>query len=348
MMPSTSFPEVRSLQSSRQFEASNLCEHAPMSIRAYAPACIGNFAAGFDLMGAALAPLDGSLWGDVVRAWPAPSATPASLEVSGPFGAQMPADPWQNLVLRTYLLFRAAVEARGGVCPPLAFHLEKNLPRCSGLGSSASSVAATLVACQHLVAEPLPQPALFEVAGRAEGFVSGSVHLDNVVPILLGGLQLLVPGRGETPEARALPWPADLIVVVLAPAFEVATVNSRQVLPRSFTMAETLAFAENLTGFVHAVDVGDRELLGRCLRDVLTEPHRAGLVPGFRAAQAVALAEGAFGCGLSGSGPAIFAVARSAEHGAVVGEGMRRALAAAGLASTVRLCGLDPLGARVL
>jgi homoserine kinase len=326
----------------------DLCEDARMSVRAYAPACIGNFAAGFDLMGAALAPLDGSLWGDVVEAWPLPSTSSATLEVSGPFGAQMPEDPWQNLVLRTYLLFRAAVEGRGGVCPALAFHLEKNLPRCSGLGSSASSVAATLVACQQLVAEPLPQPELFEVAGRAEGFVSGSIHLDNVVPILLGGLQLLVPGRGKTPEARALPWPEDLIVVVVAPVFEVATVNSRQVLPRSFKMAETLAFACNLTGFVHAVDVGDRELLGRCLRDVLTEPHRAGLVPGFRAAQAAALAAGALGCGLSGSGPAIFAVALSAEQAAGVGEGMRRALAEAGLAATVRLCGLDRQGARVL
>ncbi len=322
-----------------------------MSVRAYAPACIGNFAAGFDLMGAALAPLDGSLWGDVVRAWPAPasaSASLASLAVSGPFGAQMPADPWQNLVLRTYLLFREAVEARGGACPVLAFHLEKNLPRCSGLGSSASSVAATLVACQHLVAEPLPAPELFTVAGRAEGFVSGSIHLDNVVPILIGGLQLLVPGPGGRPEARALSWPEDLVLVVLAPAFEVATANSRQVLPRSFTMAETLAFAENLAGFVHAVDVGDRELLGRCLRDVLTEPHRAALVPGFRAAQAAALAEGALGCGLSGSGPAIFAVAGSPGHGKEVGEAMRRALTAAGLASEVRLCGLDRQGARVL
>jgi homoserine kinase len=266
----------------------------------------------------------------------------------------MPADPWQNLVLRTYLLFRAAVEARGGVCPSLGFHLEKNLPRCSGLGSSASSVAATLVACQHLVEEPLSEPELFEVAGRAEGFVSGAVHLDNVVPILKGGLQLLVPGPGGPGgkegilEARALPWPEDLIIVVLSPAFEVATVNSRQVLPRTIPMAEALAFAENLAGFVQAAHTGDRELLGRCLRDVLTEPHRAGLVPGFRAAQAAALALGAIGCGLSGSGPAIFAVARSIEQAEEVGEGMRRALAEAGLAAEVRLCRLDRLGARVL
>ena len=96
-------------------------------------------------------------------------------------------------------------------------------------------------------------------------------------------------------EARALPWPDDLVLVLVSPAFELATASSRQVLPRAFTLAETLAFAENLAGFVHAVDSGDRELLSRCLRDVLTEPHRAPLVPGFRAAQAAALDRGALG-----------------------------------------------------
>ncbi|HEV7516859.1 MAG TPA: homoserine kinase [Thermoanaerobaculia bacterium] len=319
-----------------------------MSVRAYAPACIGNFAAGFDLLGAAIAPLDGSPWGDVVGA---ERADTPSLAVAGPFAAQMPADPWQNLVLQSYLLFRAAVEAKGAACPPFAFHLTKNLPRCSGLGSSASSVAATLVACQQLLGEPLSLPELFAVAGRAEGFVSGSIHLDNVVPILVGGLQLIVPsppGPGSLPEARALPWPDDLVLVLLVPAFELATASSRQVLPSGFSLAATLAFAENLAGFVHALVTEDRALLGRCLRDVLTEPYRAGLVPGFRAVQAAALSQGALGCGLSGSGPAIFAVAGSPEHGQEMGEAMRRALAAAGVAAAVRLCGLDRQGARVL
>jgi homoserine kinase len=317
-----------------------------MSTRAYAPASIGNFAAGFDLLGAALAPLDGSLWGDVVRAEPA--AGPPSLTLSGPHAGEMPADPWENLVLRAYGLFRQAVEARGRECPPLAFHLEKNLPRCSGLGSSASSVAATLVACQHLLGEPLSRAELFTVAGRAEGFASGAIHLDNVVPILAGGLELLVPGPDGLPEARSLPWPDDLVLVVASPHFELATAASRQVLPPSYTLAQTLAFAQNLAGFLHAVDSGDRELLGRCLRDVLTEPYRASLVPGFRAAQAGALTAGALGCGLSGAGPAIFAVAATAEAGTAIGAAIHHALAEAGLASEIRLCGLDRLGARVL
>src|ERR1700750_2815962 len=100
-----------------------------MTLRAYAPPSIGNFAAGFDLMGAALAPLDGSLWGDVVTA---ELADQPGLTVSGPFAA------WRNLVRRTFGLFREALRAKGSEMPPVAFHLEKNLPRASGLGSSAA------------------------------------------------------------------------------------------------------------------------------------------------------------------------------------------------------------------
>jgi homoserine kinase len=120
------------------------------------------------------------------------------------------------------------------------------------------------------------------------------------------------------------------------------------VLPKAFSLADTLAFAQNLAGFVHALESGDRALLRRCLRDVLAEPYRAPLVPGFRAAQAGALVAGALGCSLSGAGPAIFAVAESRTQGATVADAVQRALGDAGLASETRLCRLDRRGARVL
>ncbi len=316
-----------------------------MTVRAYAPASIGNFAAGFDLLGAAVAPLDGSLWGDVVEA---EVAAAPSLTVSGPHAADLPEDPQQNLVLRTFALFRDALRRKGIGCPEAAFHLEKNLPRKSGVGSSASSVAATLTACQALSGAPLSRAELYAVAGQAEALVAGAPHLDNVVPALAGGLQLLVPGGGDAPEARRLPWPDDLALVVVSPALELSTEHSRQVLPRSFALAETLAFAQNLAGFVHALESGDRALLRRCLRDVLAEPHRAPLVPGFRAAQAAALEAGALGCTLSGAGPALFAVAESPDHGRAVANALQAALRGAGPDSQARLCGLDPRGARIL
>jgi homoserine kinase len=154
-------------------------------------------------------------------------------------------------------------------------------------------------------------------------------------------------GQGGAPDARALPWFDDLVLVVASPACELATARSRRVLPREFPLALTLAFAQNLAGFVQALESGDRDLLRRCLRDVLAEPYRAPLVPGFRAAQSGAIAAGALGCTLSGAGPAIFAVTEVPQSEDVA-DALRHALEGAGLPTTTRLCRLDSRGSRVL
>lgn len=316
-----------------------------MTVSAYAPACIGNFAAGFDLLGAAVAPLDGSPWGDVVSVAPAEALR---LTVSGPYAAALPADPRDNLVLRTAELVQEALVAKGLSAPAFGLHLAKNLPLASGLGSSSSSVAATLTACQRLLGDPFSQAELFDLAGRGEALVSGAVHLDNVVPALVGGLQLVVPGPEGSAQARGLPWPDDLLFVVVHPDFQLTTESSRRVLPAELPLHTAVAFAENLAALVHALDVEDRDLLRRCLRDLVAEPYRAGLVPGFRAAQAAALAAGAWGCTLSGAGPSIFAVAPAHDVANAVAAAVVTAFERAELAAEARLCRLDRQGARIV
>lgn len=314
-------------------------------IRAYAPASIGNFAAGFDCLGAALAPLDGKLLGDVVELRPAQTC---SLEVDGPFAHQL-GDPADNLVLRTHRLFREAVEAEGGLCPDFAFRLEKHLPINSGLGSSASSIVATLAGLQAALGEPLGWPEVLELAGRAEGIYSGGVHLDNVAPSLSGGLQLVVPGRreGQAYASRALPWFEDLAVAVVHPDFALPTARSRAALPPAVALADAVDWGRNLAALVHALHTRDRGLFTRSCRDLLAEPHRAPLVPGFAEAQAAALAAGAWGCSLSGSGPSAFAVVDE-PHGPAVLQALQQGFRGAGLDSRGWLCGLDARGARVL
>lgn len=297
-------------------------------MRAYAAAGVGNFAAGFDVLGASLAPVDGSLWGDVVEIVAADSPR---FTVAGPYADRLPSDPTDNLVVRTRDLFGEIVPL-----PPLALTLHKGLPVCSGLGSSAASVAATVAALNAWCGEPLDREALLDVAGRAEGLASGSVHLDNVAPALLGGL-LLITSSGLP---RELPFPADLRIVVASPALSLATREARRVLPREVPLSLAVAHAENLAGFIHALHTDDRALLRATLRDLLAEPWRADLVPGFREAQAGALGAGALGCSLSGSGPAVFAVCGEEDAPAVAA-----ALKGFGI---VRICRLDVRGARIL
>ena len=312
---------------------------------AYAPASIGNVAAGFDLLGAALAPLDGSLLGDLVHV---DHAREASFQITGPFAHALADDTRPNLALRARDLFIEAVRAGGDGAGPFAITLEKRLPVASGLGSSASSIVATLVGLQALCGDPLSGSDLLDLAGRAEGLTSGGRHLDNVAPSLLGGLQLLVPGREGHAATRRLPWPADLLLVVVHPAYQLSTAKSRGVLPERPGWAEAVDFAGNLASLVQALHNDDRALLARCLRDPIVEVHRAPLVPGFRAAQAAAKEAGALGCSLSGSGPSVFAVAEEEGQAGAISEAIRKAFANAGLESRSWLCALDPEGARVL
>jgi homoserine kinase len=312
---------------------------------AYAPASIGNVAAGFDLLGAALAPLDGSLLGDLVQV---AHAAEASFQLTGPYAAALADDRRPNLALRARDLFIEAVRAGGDEVGAFAITLEKRLPVASGLGSSAASIVATLVALQSLCGDPLSGSDLLTLAGRAEGLTSGERHLDNVAPSLLGGLQLLVPGRDGLPATRRLPWPADLLLVVVHPAFRLSTAESRGALPERPGWRETVDFAGNLASLVEALHTGDRALLARCLRDPLVEAHRAPLVPGFRAAQAAALAAGALGCSLSGSGPSVFAVAEDELQAGLISTAIRKGFTEVGLASQGWVCALDPEGARVL
>ncbi|MBI4913795.1 MAG: homoserine kinase [Acidobacteria bacterium] len=316
------------------------------SLRAYAPASIGNFAAGFDLLGAALAPRDGSLLGDLVEVHPAEAD---SLEILGPYAATLPGPPEDNLVLRTARLYAEALRSRGLEAGPARFVLHKNLPVNSGLGSSASSIVAALTALQAAAGEPLARNEVLDLAGRAEGIFSGGVHLDNVAPSLAGGLQLIVPGRrpGQPLASRSLPWFEDLQVVVVHPDFELPTARSRAVLPPAVPLGKTVAWGQNLAALVHALHTRDRALLALSLRDLLVEPHRAGLVPGFPEAKARALAEGAFGASLSGSGPSAFAVAGEDRAEAVQGS-MQAAFRGHGLESHAWICHLDALGARIL
>jgi homoserine kinase len=317
----------------------------PGGVVAYAPASIGNVAAGFDLLGAALAPLDGSLLGDLVHI---ARARESAFLVTGPFASALSDDTRPNLALRARDLFVEAVRATGDKVGPFAITLEKRLPVASGLGSSASSIVATLVALQALCGEPLRGSDLLDLAGRAEGLTSGGMHLDNVAPSLLGGLQLMVPGRDGAPAARRLPWPSGLLLVVVHPEFWLATAESRGVLPDRPGWPEAVDFAGNLASLVHALHSHDQALLARCLRDPIVEVHRAPLVPGFRAAQAAAMALGALGCSLSGSGPSVFAVAEDEAQAGAISTAMRVAFAEAGLESQGWVCALDPDGARII
>ena len=315
-----------------------------MSVRAYAPASIGNFAVGFDLLGAALAPIDGTRWGDEVEADSAPDGA-FTLDLLGPYADALPAEPGANLVTTAWDVFGRELRKRGISVGGCHVTLDKQLPIASGLGSSASSIAAALYAYNALYGFPLDALTLLRLAGHVEVGASGSLHYDNVAPCLLGGMQLVRPG--EPVSTEALPVCGAWLLAVVHPALQVHTRRARQILPSTVLLSSAVSYAQNLAAFVHAMHTGDLELLGAALRDELIEPHRAPLVPGFDQVKLAALQQGALGCSLSGSGPTVFAVAQRERTQAVL-EAMMAAFRAGGTPCEGHVCGVDAQGARLM
>lgn len=272
--------------------------------RYYAPASTGNMSVGFDLLGAAFAPVDGSLLGDVLEIQG--EAAELSLTISGRYLHQLPAGTTDNLVVQAFYAFEQAL---GKALPRLKLHLQKNLPVGSGLGSSACSIVVAFYAFNDYFGQPFSQAELLELMAIAEGGVSGSVHYDNVAPSYFGGLQLMLPG--STKICRSLPWFAEWQVVLCYPGTVLSTKAARAVLPKQLSLGHSIQFAGTLSRFVSALYSQDQEYAAAALQDLVAEPARLPLIPELLPLRAALAEQGVLHLGISGAGPTLFAVCNS-------------------------------------
>lgn len=273
-------------------------------LRIYAPASSANLSVGFDTLGAAVSPIDGSLLGDVVQI--EEIASGFELESAGYFVRKLPKEPQKNIVYQAYVLFSERLKLRGGKIKALRLTLEKNMPIGSGLGSSACSIVAALVALNKFHDEPFSKMELLEMMGELEGRISGSIHYDNVAPCYLGGVQLMVESLGNI--SQTLPFFDQWYWVLAYPGIEVSTAEARAILPKSYTRQDVIAHARHLGSFVHACHTGQDVLAALMMQDVVAEPYRAALLPNFAEVKQATRDLGGLATGISGSGPTIFSV----------------------------------------
>jgi homoserine kinase len=262
---------------------------------AFAPATVSNVACGFDVLGFAL-----EQPGDEVTA----RAIDRGVQIDAieGDGGRLPRDAARNTAGVAALALLTKLGARRGV----ALTIRKGLPLSSGLGGSAASAAAAVVAVDALLGANTPLDTLIACALEGERLGAGSAHADNIAPALCGGFVLV--RRPNPPDIVRLPVPRGLMAVVVHPDLEIETARARALLGDSVPLSDAVRQWANLGAFVDALHRSDFALLSRSLEDTIAEPRRAPLVPGLAMIKRAACDAGALGAGLSGSGPSLFAL----------------------------------------
>ncbi|WP_233973126.1 homoserine kinase [Pectobacterium versatile] len=307
-------------------------------VKVYAPASIGNVSVGFDVLGAAVSPVDGSLLGDCVSV---EAADLFSLRNEGRFVSKLPDNPKENIVYQCWELFCQEI----GKTVLVAMTLEKNMPIGSGLGSSACSVVAGLMAMNEFCGKPLDDNRLLTLMGELEGRISGSVHYDNVAPCFLGGVQLMLEENGII--SQPVPSFDDWLWVMAYPGIKVSTAEARAILPAQYRRQDCISHGRYLAGFIHACHTGQAALAAKLMKDVIAEPYRTKLLPGFAAARQAAEDIGALACGISGSGPTLFSVCNDMASAQRLADWLRDNYLQND-EGFVHICRLDTTGARQL
>lgn len=290
----------------------------PASARAFSPASVGNVAVGFDILGHTVAGP-----GDIatVRRIAEPAVRMAAIRGGVPGLPMRAAD---NTAGAALMALREALALVHG----FEIELDKGIALGSGLGGSAASCVAALVAANALLDAPLSREALYPFAMAGEAVASGGLHGDNVGPMLVGGLVLATAER-LVPVAVPAHWHC----AVVRPHFALETRVARAALSAPFALHEFVVQSAALAQVLLGCERGDAALVRAGLRDHLVEPRRAPLIPGFAAVRQAALDAGAMGGSISGAGPSVFAWFEGRDAATSAAAAMVAAFAAAGLGS---------------
>lgn len=303
-------------------------------VRAFAPGTVANLGPGLDVLGLAV---EGA--GDTVAV---ERSDESRITIRSSGHPEIPIDPERNTagIAAAQVLRKAGSAALG-----LTIDIRKGLPLSGGQGGSAASAVAAAVATNALLGSPFSKEQLLEPCLRAEEAVAGR-HADNLAAALFGGVVLV--RSLEPPDVIALPFPEELLVVLAEPPQRLRTAEARACLPRVVDRDVAVAQAAQVGALVAALAMCDLQLLKRSVEDRIAEPVRAPRLPGFLEAKAAALAAGALGCSISGSGPTAFAFAIGEGPAQRIAEAMSSAYQSRGVSASLRVCRIDSRGARLL
>jgi len=281
------------------------------NIKVLAPATVSNVGPGFDIMGFALhLPVEEMIL--TIKAKPGIKIK----KISGDNNA-LPLDINKNTATVALKNMLNQLHENFGI----ELTINKKIISGSGLGSSAASAVASVFALNELLDKPFTKNQLLDFALQGEAIASGSIHADNVAPCLFGGFILI---RDYNPiDLIKIKSPKNLFCTILHPQFGIKTSEARKLIKKKYSLKELLTQSGNAAGLVTGLLKNDYQLIKRSLHDVVAEPARAKLIPGFYDIKNAALNNGSIGCSISGSGPAIFAFSKSMDEAIQIGKAMK-------------------------
>lgn len=291
---------------------------------------------GFDVLGFALHEP-----GDEVILYKVPNPGVIIKRITGDTG-RLPLDPTLNAATVPMLAYLDAHPCGYG----FEIEVHKKMPLGSGLGSSAASSVAGVFALNQLLGEPLSRSELLRFALEGERVACGTAHADNAAACLMGGFTLV--RSNDPPDIIPLVPGLALYAAVVHPHIEIRTEDSRRIMKTYVTLEKAVVQWGNVAGLAVGILNGDAELIRRSMHDVIVEPTRSVLIPGFDRVKHAALEAGALGCSISGSGPSIFALCTELSVAQHAGRDMQEAFAQLGLQADLYISEINRSGPRVV
>ena len=266
-------------------------------IKLFSPATVANVSCGFDVLGFCLDSIGDEM---VIRKTEEKGVRITKIE-----GYDLPFEVEKNVAgVSALAMYKAAK-------PDCGFEIEiyKHIKPGSGVGSSSASAIGSVYGMNVLLGNPYSKTELTAFAMKGEAVASQSEHADNIAPALFGGFTLV---KSLDPlEILQIPTPSDLFAVVIHPQIEIKTADARKILPETIALKNAITQWSNVGSLIHGLHTNDYDLISRSLEDVVVEPFRSQLIPGFETIKKAALGNGALGTGISGSGPSVFSLCKT-------------------------------------
>ncbi len=303
------------------------------TIKVQAPGTVANLVCGFDVLGMCLhAPYD---------VMEVSLLHEKKIIIHSADGYNLPANPAQNTAGAP--LIEMLHELNENIGFEITIH--KHIKPGSGIGSSAASAAGAVVAANILLDGRFSKEDLVRFAMFGEKVASGVKHADNIAPCIYGGITLI---RSIFPlDIISIPSP-DLFVTVVHPQIEVRTADARQILRKEVLLKDAIKQWGNIAGLVAGFMKNDLDLIGRSLEDVIIEPVRSILIPGFDEVKQKSKEAGALGGGISGSGPSIFMLSKDEQTAEAVESLMKEIYTRIGIPFHTYVTTINPLGVTVI